>query len=225
MARIRKQDHARILHMVEVEYRKPSDVATELGCSTAAVLALVIRSRREAEREREAEADAQPPLALDAVPPPGPQEEKAPIVSPGVPALEADASADVPVTDTPEVADTSDQGRNVVAFEPVPSVPKDEADNHRSLVPSRTPPMQRSGSSQRRGSSGGQVAVGARLAKPGYGLMMRTADGEENLTPFRSMDDLLSAIKPILRASANSPEPVWFSLQPVDLTTIDVEAA
>jgi hypothetical protein len=45
------------------------------------------------------------------------------------------------------------------------------------------------------------------------------------MTPFRSLDDLLSAIKPILRAGARSPEPVWFSLQPVDLATIDVDAA
>ncbi len=67
--------------------------------------------------------------------------------------------------------------------------------------------------------------LGARLAKPGFGLVMRSEDGDESMTPFRSLDDLLSAIKPILRASARSPEPVWFSLQPVDLATIDVDAA
>ncbi len=67
--------------------------------------------------------------------------------------------------------------------------------------------------------------LGAKLAKPGIGLAMRTADGEETMTPFRSVDDLLSAIKPILRASARGPEPVWFSLQPIDLSAIDVEAA
>jgi hypothetical protein len=71
----------------------------------------------------------------------------------------------------------------------------------------------------------GSEAVGARLAKPGFGLLMRTADGEEQVTPFRSLDDLLSAVKPILRASARSSEPVWFSLQPMDLTTIDFDAA
>jgi hypothetical protein len=69
------------------------------------------------------------------------------------------------------------------------------------------------------------AAVGAKLAKPGMGLLMRTPDGEETMTPFRSLDDLLSAIKPMLRAGARSPEPVWFSLQPVDLATIDVDAA
>ena len=66
---------------------------------------------------------------------------------------------------------------------------------------------------------------GAKLAKPGMALMMRTADGEENLTPFRSLDDLLSAVKPILRAAARSPDAVWFSIQPVDLASLDSEAA
>ena len=56
-------------------------------------------------------------------------------------------------------------------------------------------------------------------------LMMRTAEGDENLTPFRSLDDLLSAIKPILRAAARSPDAVWFCIQPVDLASLDSDAA
>jgi hypothetical protein len=67
--------------------------------------------------------------------------------------------------------------------------------------------------------------VGAKLAKPGYGLAMRTAEGEESLAPFRSLDDLLTAIKPILRGAARSPDPVWFSIQPIDLALIDSDAA
>ena len=69
------------------------------------------------------------------------------------------------------------------------------------------------------------AGLGAALAKPGMALMMRTADGEENLTPFRSLDDLLSAVKPILRAAARSPDAVWFSIQPVDLAALDSDAA
>ena len=67
--------------------------------------------------------------------------------------------------------------------------------------------------------------VGAAQAKPGVGLMMRTVDGEENLTPFRSLDDLLSAVKPILRAAARSPDAVWFCIQPLDLASLDNDAA
>ena len=67
--------------------------------------------------------------------------------------------------------------------------------------------------------------VGARLAKPGFGLVMRTGDGEETMAPFRSLDELLGAVKPILRAAARDPEPVWFSIQPVDLATVEFDAA
>ena len=70
-----------------------------------------------------------------------------------------------------------------------------------------------------------RVGIGARLAKPGYGLAMRTADGEESLAPFASLDDLLTAIKPILRASARSPDPVWFSIRPIDLAAVETDAA
>lgn len=67
--------------------------------------------------------------------------------------------------------------------------------------------------------------VGGKLAKPGFGLTMRTSDGEEQVSPFRSLEDLLSAIKPILRAAARNPEPAWFSVAPIDLALIDVDAA
>jgi hypothetical protein len=67
--------------------------------------------------------------------------------------------------------------------------------------------------------------IGAKAAKPGYGLVMRTAEGEDSMTPFRSLDDLLSAVKPILRAAVRSPEAVWFSIQQVDLSTIEFDAA
>ncbi len=67
--------------------------------------------------------------------------------------------------------------------------------------------------------------IGASRAKPGFGLAMRTAEGEEAMTPFRSLEDLLSAIKPILRAAARSPEPVWFAVQPIDLALLDSDAA
>jgi transposase-like protein len=70
-----------------------------------------------------------------------------------------------------------------------------------------------------------KAGLGAALAKPGVGLVMRTAEGEENLTPFRSLEDLLSAVKPILRAAARSPDAVWFSIHPVDLATLDSDAA
>ena len=85
--------------------------------------------------------------------------------------------------------------------------------------PTSVMPLARPASARRLGG------VGAAQAKPGVGLMMRTADGEENLTPFRSLDDLLSAVKPILRAAARSPDAVWFCIQPIDLASLDSDAA
>ncbi len=77
-----------------------------------------------------------------------------------------------------------------------------------------------------RSSRGRQPAgVGSKLAKPGFGFHMRTADGEESVAPYRSLEDLLSAAKNVLRGAARSAEPVWFSIQPLDLSSIDSEAA
>jgi hypothetical protein len=66
-------------------------------------------------------------------------------------------------------------------------------------------------------------AAKASLLKRGYGLYTRSTEGDDSIIPFRSLEDLLSAVKPMLRATAGSPEPVWFSIQPVDLATIDVD--
>ena len=60
-----------------------------------------------------------------------------------------------------------------------------------------------------------------RAGKAGYALLMRTRDGEEAVHPFRSLDELLSAAKPILRTAARSPEPIWFSIQQVDLEALE----
>ncbi len=57
-------------------------------------------------------------------------------------------------------------------------------------------------------------------SKGGYALMMRGSDGEEIANPFRSLEDLLAAAKPILRTAARSPEPIWFSIRPVDLEAL-----
>jgi hypothetical protein len=53
-------------------------------------------------------------------------------------------------------------------------------------------------------------------------FVVRTIVGEETVKPFRSLEDLLSAIKPILRTAAHNPEPVWFSVQPVDAAAVDL---
>jgi transposase-like protein len=190
MARIKKEDHARILQLVDVERRAVREIAAEFGCTPVTIYSLLAKLRRGAVGAPQEENETQRPLALeDGLPP----EAEAPTIL-AAPQPEAGAA--------PVVVAAPKAERKVVTFERAPAAPA------REEIPRVAP-----------------ASLGAKLAKPGMGLMMRTADGEETMTPFRSIDDLLSAIKPMLRASARSPEPVWFSLQPVDLSTIDVDAA
>ncbi len=177
MARIRKEDHARILALVEEERRPVREIATEFGVTPAAIYALLNRLRQPAAGEG-GEVAHQAPLALDAM-----------------------AKA------APEPA------------APEPAAP--EPHILRFSTPSARPPR----GEERSEPSGKPGGIGARRAKGGIGLVTRTADGEETTVPFRSLDDLLSAIKPILREGARSPDPVWFSIQPVDLSEIEMDAA
>jgi hypothetical protein len=350
MARIRKEDHAGILRMVDVEHRKVTDIAVDYGCTPATIYALLARLRRT--EAPPTDKPVQPPLALDEG---QPVDADGPAASPRddmprmqmrqtetdltdmprmqmrqtetgltdmprmqmpqtetgltdmprmqmrqtetdltdmprmqIPQTETDLTdmprmqmpqtetgltdmprmqmrqtetglTDMPrmqmpqtetgLTDTPDRPAPAVEGTvqnlesraeapvaapasdpNVLAFDRLGTSAAAETERRPARGEARTaasPAAARAapaGSSSRR-SGGGTAPVGARLAKPGFGLMMRTADGEENLIPFRSLDDLLSAIKPILRASAGNPDPVWFSLQPVDLATIDMDAA
>lgn len=192
MARIKKEDHPRILQLVDVERRAVREIAAEFGCTPAAIYALLTKLRRGAVGCEAPPGEAQPPLALG--------EEHAA----EVPQQPSAAPSPTP-TPTPPGPGT-EQERRVVIFE-------------------RATPAAASARAREEKPGPAPTAVGGKLAKPGMGLLMRTPDGEESMTPFRSLDDLLSAIKPMLRAGARSPEPVWFSLQPVDLSTIDVDAA
>ncbi|MBW4024214.1 MAG: hypothetical protein HIU92_13985 [Proteobacteria bacterium] len=207
MARIRKDDHPRILALVDVERTPVREIATEYGCTPAAIYALLTKLRREAAGAQPGPGESQPPLALDDAAEPLPEPRLAEPVPPlGPPPAPEDerwvvALARVAATAAPVSPIAQPIVQEAVA-RPQPGRPEPWAQ------PARP-----------------EAKLGAKLAKPGMGLVMRTADGEESMTPFRSVDDLLSAIKPLLRASARSPEPVWFSLQPVDLSSIDADAA
>ncbi len=209
MARIKKEDHARILQLVDVERRAVREIAGDFGCTPAAIYALLTKLRRAATGATPDESETQPPLALEDAPAP---EAEAPPLAAGIlvaPRPEPEPSPAAVVAPKAE--------RKVVSFERAPATPAREETACEETAREET--------AREETARPPAAMLGAKLAKPGVGLMMRTADGEETMTPFRSVDDLLSAIKPILRASARSPEPVWFSLQPVDLATIDVDAA
>lgn len=195
MARISKSDHQRILQMIDGDQRKVVDVAAEFGCSPAAIYTLLSKLRRDAKPA----AEVTGPAPADRAATPALLELFAPQPEPMPPVTAAPARAAAPVPPPAPVPEP----------EPAP-VPERE---------SNVTAMSRQGISKKPGG------LGAALAKPGVALVMRTAEGEDTLTPFRSLDDLLSTIKPILRAAARSPDAVWFSIQPVDLASLDSDAA
>jgi hypothetical protein len=230
MARIRKEDHPAILRMVDVEYRKVSEVAAEFGCTPANIYVLLGKLRRSMSATP-GQGNAQQPLALDQDQPPA-----AAAASAGEEAhqlAESEPMADSAEPERHEIAEPvgpSEESGNVLTFERAPAsaapgLEIGQAEPRAAEPVTPPPPQTPKARSAARTSGPAPTKVGAKLAKPGVGLVMRTADGEESLAPFRSLDDLLSAIKPILRASARSVDPVWFSLQPVDLSALDSDAA
>ncbi len=235
MARTGKSEHPRILQMVDNEHRKVAEVAAEYGCTPANIYALLAKLRREVSRGAEAAsalADPAETLSLPAAEKQPSSEAVMPEAMQAVPDLfafgsqpeealprkatggkrRAPSAVEVASTDNVE---TSHKGQTP-SF---PAVPRNEPEAVHSL-PTRSvvTELPARGTTKRGGG------VGATLSKPGMALVMRTADGEENLTPFRSLDDLLSAVKPILRATARSPDAVWFSIHSVDLALLDSDA-
>ena len=235
MARISKAEHHRILQMVDSEHRKVAEVAAEYGCTPANIYALLSKLRRqvapegEAVSTRETSADTSsqsgaethvsspagdPPIG-PAVPDfftPGPK-----LVEAAVRETKADRRRKLSDAETARVTDVKTPER--ASAPPIAAVQRQEPEvvaspPARSAVTQLSVPV-----------SGRKGGLGASLAKPGMALVMRTAEGEETMTPFRSLDDLLSAVKPILRAAARSPDAVWFSIQPVDLASLDSDAA
>jgi hypothetical protein len=231
MARISKEDHPAILRMVDVENRKVSEVAAEFGCTPANIYVLLGKLRRSM-GELPEQGSAQRPLALDQDQPPARA-----VVSAGAEGYqlaEPNSVSERAETDRREIAEPdrpSEENGNVLSFERATPSAASGPEIGRAEAPAAEPvapvPPQAPKAVRPAARAGGTTPtkVGAKLAKPGVGLVMRTADGEESLAPFRSLDDLLSAIKPILRASARSADPVWFSLQPVDLSALDSDAA
>ncbi len=231
MARIGKQEHPRILQMVDVEHRKVAEVAADYGCTAANIYALLGKLRRQA-RCGVATAD---PINNAA--------EKATSLSMAE-GLSSDAMSPVAIATGPDLFAPGSGATSIPTLDlkrsslHTPSTAVDlEVPQHRptpslAAVPRKELPAV--GPSAPRsiverlpapGTTRMAAGVGAALSKPGMALVMRTADGEETMSPFRSLDDLLSAVKPILRAATRSPDAVWFSIQPVDLASLDSEAA
>jgi len=219
--------------MVDVERHTVPAIAAEYGCTPGTIYALLAKLRRRPAEGPPESGPAQPPLALDPGQPVGAAdlaardcEAAAPAEVPGPLAPAVEASGDLRHSGPVATAIRADSDPTGSAIDRSPAGPDVENNPLRTASatsgePGPLQPTSRAETGRRRPAGNGPAPVGARLAKSGFGLLMRTADGDETMAPFRSLEDLLSAIKPILRASANSSDPVWFSLQPVDLATIE----
>lgn len=207
MPRIPREEHATIVRRVDVEGHKVAEVAAAYGCTPANIYAILAKMRRQGSGDAALRAE---PVS----------QGEAEAVSSTVPAPPASADLlDLLPEAVPDAASAS----------PPASVAPDlpQAPPERPVAPARSAPAStgrqpppaapiRTG----RGASAARPTTPAaqpRAAKSGYALVMRTSDGEEAVNPFRSLDELLSAAKSILRTAARSPEPIWFSIQQVDL--------
>jgi hypothetical protein len=199
MARIARSDHPKILQAVDVKGRKVGDVAAEYGCTPANIYAILTRLRREGVAVPEPSV----PVEIVAAAAPPKQTAKKATIKTAPKAAAQDLFAEPPAPKGPGSAKKA-------------SAPVEAKSPVKNPAPIAPPPVKATAV-----RAGG---VGAKAAKPGFGLRIRTEDGEDALTPFRSLEDLLSAVKPILRTAARSPETIWFTIQPVDLATIEIDA-
>ena len=228
MARIAKSEHATIQRLVEVERKKVPEIAADYGCSPANIYAILTRLRRPSP---DAANDAAPVTIESAAS--AAESDEAPLPTPHpAPTEQAPLDLFVPATSgRKERAARDSQKRRPApdqATAPEATPLLDVAEAAPTSIPAPpplpapvaiTPPAERPTAQT---ASRNASASKARL-KSGYGLCTRSPEGDDSIMPFRSLEDLLSAVKPILRASANAPEPVWFSIQPMDLAEIDLE--
>ncbi len=199
-----------ILRRVDQEGHKVAEVAAAYGCTPANIYAILGRLRRQGAGNADVAPTSGPTTT-------GPEPTPAPI-----PAAAEDLfasqpeAASVPTAPPPPVDPAPDPLPAAAEAPPRPTPPAAE--------PPQPPPRP---SAPSRAGQGAVVPKTARPAAPpragraGYALLMRTSDGDDAVHPFRSLDELLSAAKPILRTAARSPEPIWFSIQPVDLDTLE----
>lgn len=241
MARIPREEHSEILRRVDVANEKVADVAAAYDCTPANIYNIlkklrsagtatpaegaapvepitpsVAEQKPEPESVPRTEPVAAPvfePAAANFLEPGATQPEAGPIDHPSAD-LTAVAAPRLPLDllSSLDAGSSSSEAPPQATASPQPSrKPAATASTVSSKATPKTPPR----------APKAPAPSSARAGKPGYGLLMRTSDGEEAVHPFRSLDELLSATKPILRTAARSPEPIWFSIQQVDLDSIE----
>ena len=219
MAKIPQEMHAVIRRQVDDEGRKVAEVAAEYGCTPANIYALLTKLRRQdsdpataalskpaatapasamAAKTRKVKTAPAETALIDLFAAFG-EEELPPAPAPtGTPAQKAEPTK-------PDKASADRPAPELESAKPKPS-------QAQPVSPALKQPDRKGMSPKDAAPSTGRVK-----GKPGYALIMRTVDGEETVNPFRSLDELLSASKLLLRTAVRSAEPIWFSIQQVDL--------
>ncbi len=228
MARIEKADHASIVQMVQVEGIRASEVAAKYGCTPANIYAIIARQKR---------ADA-PALPIEA---PVGISEPAPKAVRGrkrggaaVSDMRADTALEAMAVVDSDLFDPNLAAAPAPETVPVPAVAAVVLSEPLAPQVKMAPPLPRrseAGRSESARSEPARAEPSRRMqasARPpsmkgGYGLTMRSPEGDENTAPFRSLEDLLMTAKQLLRTAARSPEPVWFSIQPIDLANFEAD--
>ena len=209
MPRIPREEQATIRHRVDVEGHKVADVAAAYGCTPANIYAILAKLRRQGAQDT-GEVASSPSVA-----------EAAPTSVPAVSAVD-DLFGALAAANSAPAAPAA-----MLPATPEPPAPANDKASPPAVAASDPPPARvLSPASARSGRAGAAsrssvAAPSSRPSKTGYALLMRTSDGEEAVNPFRSLDELLAATKPILRTAARSPEPIWFSIQQVDLNALE----
>ena len=209
MPRIPREEQATIRHRVDVEGQKVADVAAAYGCTPANIYAILAKLRRQDAQET-GEVVSSPSFAEA-----GPTSVPAAAAADDLFGALAEANS---VSAAPAAMLSAALEPSVTANDKSSSPGAAAPDSPPAPLPSPAPT--RSGRAKA-ASRSSVPAPPPRPSKTGYALLMRTSDGEEAVNPFRSLDELLAATKPILRTAARSPEPIWFSIQQVDLDALE----
>ena len=161
MARIGKDEHARILQMADHEQRKVTEIAAEYGCTPANIYALLAKLRRQAQPSAVADTPA-PPVVAEVIAP-----AKDPVISPAMPDLFTSGPATI------AGAKASDRGKRPTV-EPATVAPAEPP------APTPVPPVPAPSvvTQLRAPAPARKCGLGAALAKPGMAVTIRTADGE-----------------------------------------------
>jgi hypothetical protein len=203
VAKITVEQYAEIVNRIDVLGEKVSDIAVVFGCTPATIYNVLAKIRKSMTEEA---VKVSPIVEVSMSRPPVVEVEASPTSEPAVTVME---TPNVIVAN--ETSESAPDEKSVATSEVVPESPVMSVKSK----PVEAPEPERVTRNLAKGS------ITKSTAKPGMGLFIRGSDGEDNIIPFRNLEDALMSVKQILRTAVREPETVWFSLQEIDLTMME----